>query len=81
MQSVAEDLLVNVEEKQFFASLSTLFDKSADVFPTPSPGPPRLVKAPAARHPLPRGREGRGLDDSIPALRWSHNPCPRNEGG
>ena len=28
---------------------------------TPSPGPPRLVKAPTAGHPLPQGGEGRIL--------------------
>ena len=27
---------------------------------TPSPGPPRLTKAPAAAHPLPQGGEGLG---------------------
>ena len=36
--------------------LSTSFHKSGNVFTTPSPGPPRLVKALAAGHPLPRGR-------------------------
>ena len=30
--------------------------------PTPSPGPPRLVKTPAAGHPLPQGGEGLNHD-------------------
>ncbi len=37
------------------ADRGTGFRKLGKVFPTPSPGPPRLVKAPAAGHPLPRG--------------------------
>ena len=32
---------------------------------TPSPGPPRLKKTPAAVHPLPQGGEGRGSEGGI----------------
>ena len=35
--------------------------------PTPSPGPPRLVKAPDAVHPLPQRGEGSSIAGSISA--------------
>jgi hypothetical protein len=40
----------------------------------PSPGPPRLKKAPAAGHPLPRG-EGCHFEG-----RWGAGPLPKGEG-
>ena len=36
-------------------SCPTLLLTTRAIAATPSPGPPRLVKAPAARHPLPQG--------------------------
>jgi N-methylhydantoinase A len=36
--------------------------------PAPSPGPPRLVKAPAAVHPLPRGERGTRQGSPYPLL-------------
>ena len=55
------------------AKLSPSFHKFGNVFPTPSPGPPRLVKAPAAAT---LSREGRGLDYSIPILPTEPQPSP-----
>src|SRR6516162_2991575 len=54
-------------------SLSTSFHKFGNVFPTPSPGPPRLVKAPAAGHPLPRGERVRRFD-SDPSIEPQPSP-------
>jgi hydrogenase expression/formation protein HypC len=42
-----------LEEMGQLVELSTTLHKFGNVFTTPSPGPPRLVKAPAAGHPLP----------------------------
>jgi hypothetical protein len=39
--------------------LSTSFHKFRNVFLTPSPGPLRLVKAPAPGHPLPLGERAK----------------------
>jgi hypothetical protein len=33
---------------------------------TPSPGLPRLIRTPAAGHPLPQGGEGQGLETQGP---------------
>jgi hypothetical protein len=58
--------------------LSTSFHKFGNVLATPSPGPPRLMKAPAAAHPLPRGERVRlwGSDPFHRATTLS----PRGEG-
>jgi len=50
---------------------------------TPSPGPPRLKKTPAAGHPLPQGGEGGDVDDanrSEHKCRNSRPSPPRGEG-
>ena len=39
-------------------SQTTAGYSSGDARATPSPGPPRLKKTPAAGHPLPQGGEG-----------------------
>src|SRR5215469_2834103 len=59
--------------------LSTSFHKFGNAFPTPSPGPPRLVKAPAAGHPLPRGERVRRFD-SDPCTEPQPSPLA-GEGG
>jgi hypothetical protein len=52
---------------------------NSQLFPTPSPGPPRLVKAPAARQPSPRGA---GLYPYLPLDRGSNRggSTPRRSG-
>jgi dTDP-4-amino-4,6-dideoxygalactose transaminase len=37
---------------------------------TPSPGPLRLKKTPAAGHPLPQGGEGRGSEGVLSTIKW-----------
>jgi hypothetical protein len=37
---------------------------------TPSPGPPRLEKTPAAVHLLPQGRDSQGSEGGLSAIRW-----------
>ena len=37
---------------------------------TPSPGPPRLKKTPAAGHPLPQGGEGYGGQGLLLTIKW-----------
>ena len=56
--------------------LSTSFHKLGNVFLTPSHGPPRLVKAPAAGQPLPRGERVTFFDAHPPI---EHNPLPSRE--
>jgi hypothetical protein len=46
--------------------------------PTPSPGPPQLVKAPAAGHP-PRPARGEGHITDFLTLPSSYSPLPSRE--
>ena len=46
---------------------------------TPSPGPPRLKKTPAAVHPLPQRGEGHGSEGVLSVIRWDRTVAPSAE--
>src|SRR5208337_3653425 len=61
--------LVRWEEELPVVSCPALLLPTSSLAGTPSPGPPRLKKTPAAVRPLPQGGEGQGSDG---VLRRSH---------
>jgi hypothetical protein len=48
---------------------------------TPSPGPPRLKKTPAAGHPLPQGGEGGNPDEDERSEHKCRNSRPSSQRG
>jgi hypothetical protein len=58
------------------AWVSTLLTSEGHKVATPSPGPPRLMKTPAAGHPLPQGGRGRKLHEVKKAHHKFRNSKP-----
>jgi ABC-type nickel/cobalt efflux system permease component RcnA len=64
-----------------FSLVHGLVSAAAGSQATPSPGPPRLVKAPVAVHPLPQGGEGIKFQAPLPQAREGNkslSPFPAN---